>query len=130
MGGGLTNLEIDEKEGYVLISVNPKIYPVDVVLSAAYLFTEKNYVLLDGDPKDEIVVEIRPKEKDDLKRIGMEFNNELIEYANYAVSTIKNEKLREAIIQRVMLTNSGEKISSPQEILKRWEDSENKDVRE
>ncbi|MFH0979236.1 MAG: hypothetical protein V1837_08130 [Candidatus Woesearchaeota archaeon] len=112
--------EINKEEGYVIVSVNPKIYPLDVVLSAAYLFTENNYVLLDGDPKDELIVEIRPKEKADLEKVGMEFNNELIRYANYAVAAIKNQKLREAIISRVMMTNS----LDPLEALKPWAKNE------
>jgi His-Xaa-Ser system protein HxsD len=101
------NLEIHQKEGSVLVSVNPKIYPLDVVLSAGYLFTDKNYILIDGDPNEEIIVEIRPKDKkENLTKIGGDFNNELVNYANYAVQTIKNEKLRDAILKRVLLTNT------------------------
>jgi His-Xaa-Ser system protein HxsD len=104
------NLEINKKEGYVLVSVNPKIYPVDVVLSSAYIFTDNCYVLVDGDPNEEIIVELRPKDKkEDIEIIGRNFNNELINYANYAVQAIKNERLREAILNRVLLTNSVEK---------------------
>jgi His-Xaa-Ser system protein HxsD len=101
------NLEINKKEGYAMVSVNPKIYPLDVVLSSAYIFTEKNYVLVDGDPEEELVVELRPKDKnDDLNILGKEFNNELINYASYAVQVIKNDQFRTAMIKRVLLTNS------------------------
>lgn len=101
------NLEINRQEGHVLVSVNPKIYPLDVVLASAYTFTEKYYVLIDGDPNEEIIVELRPKnKKESLEQIGREFNNELINYANYAVQAIKNERLREAILNRVLLTNT------------------------
>lgn len=100
------NLEINKKECYVSISVNPKIYPLDIVLSSAYLFTDSCYVLVDGDPNEELLVELRPKDKkDDVEIIGRNFNNELINYANYAVQAIKNQKLREAILNRVLLTN-------------------------
>ena len=105
------NLEINKKEGCVLISVNPKIYPVDVVLSSAYIFTDSCYVLVDGDPNEEIIVELRPKDKkESIEKIGRNFNNELINYANYAVQAIKNERLREAILNRVLLTNSVENV--------------------
>lgn len=101
------NLEINKKDNYVLISVNPKIYPVDVVLSSAYIFTDSCYVLVDGDPNEEIIVELRPKDKkEDIEKIGRDFNNELVNYANYAVQAIKNSRLREAILNRVLLTNS------------------------
>jgi His-Xaa-Ser system protein HxsD len=102
-----SNFELNRKDMKVIVSVNPKIYPLDVTLSAAYLFTEKYYVYLDGDPQNEIQVEFRQKAKDaDIEKVARDFNNELINYATYAVQVIKNEKLREAIITRVMMTNS------------------------
>lgn len=111
------NMEINEKEGVVTISVQPKIYPLDVVLSSAYIFTDDNYILVDGDPQEELLVEIRPKKQVDLETLGRKFNNELINYATYAVSTIKNEKLREAIIKRVLLTNSDqEELFEPEDV--------------
>jgi len=101
------NLEINKKDNYVLVSVNPKIYPVDVVLSSAYIFTDSCYILVDGDPNEEIIVELRPKDKKgEVEKIGRDFNNELVNYANYAVQAIKNSRLREAILNRVLLTNS------------------------
>lgn len=102
-----SNLEVNEKEGYVLISVNPKIYPLDIVLSSAYMFTDRHYILIDGDPNEEIIVELRPKnKKENLEQMGREFNNELINYANYTIQAIKNEELRRAVINRVLLTNT------------------------
>jgi len=102
----MENYEIDSKNGIVIVSINPKIYSLDIVYSAAYIFTEKCYVLLDGDPLQEIIAELRPKSKDeDLKKIGMEFNNELINYANYDSQSRKNVRLREILLQRAMLTN-------------------------
>ncbi len=101
------NLEINKKEGFVMVSVNPKIYPLDVVLSSSYMFTDKNYVLVDGDPEEELIVELRPKDKNaDIEKLGRDFNNELINYANYAVRAIQNQGMREAIIHRVLMTNS------------------------
>jgi His-Xaa-Ser system protein HxsD len=106
----LDNLEINKEEYYVMVSVNPKFYPVDVVMSAAYIFSERCYVLVDGDPVDEIIVKLIPKEKGaDVEKLGREFNNELVDYANHIISSIKNAKLREAILNRVLLTNSLEK---------------------
>ncbi len=109
------NIEIREKEGYIWVSVNPKIYRLDVVYSAAYMFLENCYVLIDGDPEEEVIVELRPKnetEITELKKIGMEFNNELINYANYAAQCIRNAGLREAILKRVLLTNDADPVQS------------------
>lgn len=102
----MENFEIDLEKGIVIMSLNPKLYSLDVVFSAAYIFTEKCYVLLDGDPLQEIMVELKPKSQDmDLKAIGREFNNELINYANYDLQFKRNARLREIFLQRIMLTN-------------------------
>lgn len=100
------NMDVHEKEGYVWVSVNPKIYPLAVVYSAAYSFIDDCYVLIDGDPVEEIIVELRPKEKKDLRTLGLEFNTELVNYANYTANYIKNAKIKETILKRVLLTNS------------------------
>ncbi len=100
------NLEIYEKEGYVWVSVNPKIYSLDIVSSAAYTFIEDCYVLIEGDPDEEIIVELRPKTGKDLRILGREFNNELVNYAAYAANSSRNAKLRELILKRVLLVNN------------------------
>ena len=52
-----TNLKV--KKGFVILTVNPKIYPLETVYSAAYTFLDKAYILLDGDPKKEIIVKLK-----------------------------------------------------------------------
>jgi len=99
------NLEINAKEGYVLVSVNPQFYTAEVAMSAAYLFLDRCYVLVDGDPGQEIFVELRPKKKVDLEDIGRDFNNELVNYANLAMSTIRNQDVRDEILKRVLKSN-------------------------
>ncbi len=87
-----------------LVKVDCRIYPLDVVLSAAYMFTNEHYVMIDGDPKKELTVRIEPK-KGAAQNIEKEFSNELVNYANYAVRVLKNQILREAIIARVLKTH-------------------------
>lgn len=102
-----SNMEVHEKEGYILISINPGIYPLDVIYSAAYVFLDRAYLLLDGDPKKKIIVEVRPKEKtkSNLQKLGREFNNELINYAAYKEQSKRNASIRQAIVQRALLTS-------------------------
>jgi len=129
------NLEINKKDGYVMVSVNPKIYPLDIVLSAGYVFTERCYVLVDGDPEEELIVELRPKKKESIENLGRDFNNELINYANYAVRALKNERMREMIVQRALQTNSEEPkpgpdkpwFDDPEGIAVPWEEKYGKD---
>ena len=99
----MENFEI--KDGSVFISVNPKIYPLDIIFSAAYIFTDKNYIILDGNPDEEIIVEIKPKENTaEMEKVAMEFNNELVNYGSYAVQLARNAHLREHILHRVLQT--------------------------
>jgi len=97
------NLKVNENS--VVIKINPKLYPLETVYSAAYVFLDKAYVLLDGDPKKEILVELKPKQKQDLKTLGGEFFNELINYADYQKRAEHTKKTRETILQRALITN-------------------------
>lgn len=120
----ISNMEI--YEDHVLLSINPKIYPLDVVYSAAYALLDKAYIVLDGDPEEEIIAEIRSKIKVDIKKLGDEFNNELINYAVYKKQSEKNALIRQAIIQRALLTtgfeDDGDVIDDSEEILVPWEE--------
>jgi len=57
---------------YVLFSINPQIYPLEKVKKAAVEFSKKACVILDGDPKTELLVELRGEQ--DLKKLAEEFN--------------------------------------------------------
>lgn len=137
----LGNIKIDEKEGFVLFSLNPKIYSLDIIYSASYVLMDKAYIFLDGDPTTEILVEIRKKDetKESLKQIVYCFNNELLNYAVYKTQSEKNKGIREALLQKIILTNDPnyfnnqapsyqpqEELDDPEQILKLWEESENK----
>lgn len=124
------NLEFNEKENLVLISISPRIYSLPVIYSAAYAFIDKCYVMIDGDPREEILVELRPKTKTDLKTLGREFNTELVNYANYAVQCTRNAKLRETILKRVLLTNDEETIQPTEKTPEPWKESFTKRLEE
>lgn len=99
------NMVVDEENRCVRLKVNVKVYPKDVVMNAAYVFLDKHYVLIDGDVSKEIVVEISPKEKgEDLEKIGLEFFNELTNYADYFMQSEKNRGIRELILQRALFS--------------------------
>lgn len=103
----LDNIEIHKN--FAIISINPKLYPLSVIYSAAYWLLDRVHVIIDGDPDTEILVEIRPK-KDlkeiDLKEIGYEFNDELINYSVYTVQATRNKRLREVIIEHALAGNT------------------------
>lgn len=109
MASKVDNIEVDEKDGSVTVSVNPKLYPLEVVYSAAYALLEKAYVHLDGDPAREIIVKLRPSIEGsiDLLHLAREFNNELINYTVYAIQSERNRAMREAVVQRAFFTSTG-----------------------
>lgn len=75
----LGNIEISQEKGLALFSLNPKIYGLDAIYSAAMAFQEKASIILDGDPAEEILVELRLKNiKDDINTAVEEFNSALI----------------------------------------------------
>ena len=112
----LGNIEIDEKQGYAFFSINPKIFPLDMIYSAAYIMIDRAFIILDGDPEKEIRVEIRKKnEKIPLKELVMLFNEELLNYATYKLQSEKTKNIKEMIMQRVLLTNSPQYFVNPKE---------------
>ena len=104
------NLEIDKKEGVVRISINPKIYSMDVIYGAAHAFTRDNYVLLDGDEEIEIIVELKPFEKQGLEELGRKFCNRLLSYQIYRKRMKENETVRNLILYKALATNSSVKL--------------------
>ena len=101
----IKTIKINKEENNCIVYINPEIYPLDIIYSAAYVFIDKAYIVLDGDPKKEIKVILKPKTEYDLNKLGMEFNNELLNYVVYKEQSRKNKGIREAIMQRALVTN-------------------------
>ena len=101
------NMEVDEKAENIVISVNPRIYPMNTIFSAAYILTDKAWIIIDGDPSEEIIVQLRRKDsKVNLVELGRSFNNELVNYSVYNAQVEKNAVLRGMIIQKAFETQS------------------------
>ena len=97
------NLEINDNQ--LIVTVNSKLYPLEAVYSAAYVFMDRAYIVLDGDPENEILVKIKLKSDGSLEKIGDEFNNELLNYADYLTRAKETKKIREMFLQRAIITN-------------------------
>jgi His-Xaa-Ser system protein HxsD len=103
----IDNFEIHKDRNMIVVLINPRIYSLDVIISAGYILMDKAYVIIDGNPNDKIFVQLRPKkEGTNLEDLGRMFNEELINYSIYAVQTAVNQQIRTAIIQRAFLTHS------------------------
>lgn len=90
------------------VTVNPKIYSLDVIYSASYVFLDRAYIKLEGDPDKEVEVIIKTNEEKDLEKIKKDFENELLNYAFYKSQVEKTKEIRNIILQRALLTNESE----------------------
>ncbi len=77
------NLEVHP--GFGILALNPGLFPLPVVYAASKTFLDKVYILIDGDPGEEIIIEMRPrKQRVNLIKVGREFSNLLVkELENY-----------------------------------------------
>jgi len=107
---GRKSLSLDIEKNLILLRLDPRIYPLDVVYSAAYVFIEKAYILLDGDPNKKIFVELRLKtktgKKNQLEELGRDFLNELLNYGFYKKHSDKNRIIRETLLQTSLFANT------------------------
>ncbi|MBU4204937.1 hypothetical protein KKH26_02035 [Patescibacteria group bacterium] len=104
-------LKINEDENCVFISINPKIYPLDVIYTVSYVFLEKAYLILDGEPDKEIIVKLIAKikvDKEQLRQLGNDFFNELINYGFYKNQSEKNNVIRQILLQKALFGDVGE----------------------
>jgi len=100
-------MKIAKKKNELVISLNPKIYPLEAIYGACYVFIDRAYLFLDGYPKKEIKVSIMGKQElklKDLEKIAGEFKNELLNYT-LRLSIAKNtRKIRETIVERALFS--------------------------
>ena len=107
------NMNIDNNS--VIIKINPNLYALETIYSASYVFLDRAYILLDGDPDKEILIKLKPKEKEDLEKLGGEFLNELINYSDYKKRAEQTKEIREVLLQRALITNDPSAIQNNEE---------------
>lgn len=120
-------MQIKESENQVLITVSSKIYPLEAIYGAAYVFLNRSYIFLDENKKGEILITLKGKEKMDKKQLedlGGEFYNELLNYSIRIGISKNNQKIREYIIGRALIGALGEeeevKEEEPEEEIEEW----------
>jgi len=114
----IKNFDVNKKENLVIIHIDTKIFPLEIVYSAAYMFLDKYYVTLDGDPKKRIDIQIKPKNKIkvDFEKLVGEFNNELINYSVYAIQAARTNQIREVLIKRAMESVENKEASDEEDL--------------
>ena len=76
-----------------------EIYSKEVVLKAAYAFTDSMYIHLDADEKD-YFVELSEKDGSQRDQLYLDFENELIAQENRLIVAEKTKTIREIIVAR------------------------------
>ena len=98
---------IQENKDSVKLTVNIKVYPLSVIYSAGYVFLDRIYIYLDKGNNGNVYIWLFPKnKKENLKKLGMEFYNELLNYAHYFSASKANSETIKLILQRALFSAS------------------------
>ena len=109
----MAKIKINKKENKIVVYVDPKFYPLEAVYGAVYVFLDKAYVYLDGDPKKEIFVHLKGKKKlnkKEMEDLRGEFFNELLNYSLHHQIAKRNRRIREYIVGAALLGASSENL--------------------
>ena len=102
----MENVELFKGKNLALVSVNPKVYSLGVVFAAAYVLLEKAFVVIDGDPGDQIVVSLEPKKGKDIETLATDFNEQLINFAVNFDQSARTKNIRDEFIKQAFLSHS------------------------
>ena len=107
----MSSPQVEKGNNQIKVTVDSKIYPLEAVYGAAYVFLDKAYLRLDGDPKKKIIVIIKGKKKlskKETEKLAGDFLNELLNYSlRYQISK-RNKRIREYIVGTALLGAVGE----------------------
>lgn len=96
---------IAEEDNYIRLKVNSQVYPLATIFAAGYTFLDKAYILLDKDKNGNIFIYLSPQKKTkDLKKFGLEFFNELLNYSHYFSASKANSETIKLILQRALFS--------------------------
>ncbi len=122
----VNNLEIQQES--ILVSLNPRVYPLDVVYKACEPFMKQSFIMIRGDPEEEIIVEFRPKMQLDLELLGRSFDNLLIVLLTHKVESEGGLELKKQIVSRALKKQEPELeegyLDDPYGINKPWEETD------
>ncbi len=86
------------------ISIDLKVYSLDTVYAAGYVFLDRAYLILDKGNKKINIFLIPKNKKENLKKLGMDFSNELLNYAHYYSRAKATKGIVEKILQRALFS--------------------------
>lgn len=99
------------KKKIIKIIVSAKVYPLEAVYSACYVFIDRAYVYLSLSKEGDFIVRLTAKENTSMKQfseIAGEFQNELLNATLRVVLAKNNKKIRQNIVERALFSSVGE----------------------
>jgi len=102
---------IEELKNQVLITIKQKIYSLETIYAASYVFLDRAYIFLDEKKPGEITITLKGKEKmskKQLEDLTGEFYNELLNYSLRNAISKNNQKIREYIVSRALIGALGD----------------------
>jgi His-Xaa-Ser system protein HxsD len=94
-----------KKENKIVVFLSSKLYSLEAVYGAAYVFLDRAYVYLEEAPKSKIKVTLKGKNKltgKGLEGLKDEFLNELLNFSLREQISKSNKKIREYIVARAL----------------------------
>jgi His-Xaa-Ser system protein HxsD len=110
--------KISLRDNRIVFSLNAKNYPQEAIFNTAYVFSDRVYIYLDGDPEKEIKVFLKGKEnmdKSQLEALRGEFLNELLNYLLRIEVAQSNQKIREYIVASALVASMPNELLSQSE---------------
>lgn len=97
------SVKVDRNE--ISWAIKPRVYPMEVVYQAAFVFIDRAYIMLDKDEAGDILVRLKGKEPLDkaaLDALQGEFANELLNQAVRRSISRQNQRIRELIVAKAL----------------------------
>jgi His-Xaa-Ser system protein HxsD len=103
------NISIAEIKDFgrcVKLQLKDTVYSLSTICAAGYIFLDRAYIMLDQD-KDKTIVFLFPKQEGaDLRTLGKDFLDELINYAHYSSQAAANAEVTKVILQKALFSAS------------------------
>jgi len=120
----MKKVKIDKIKNQIIVTVDSKLYPLEAVYGASYVFLDKAYLRLDGNPKKEVLVILKGKKElteKQLEKLRDEFLNELLNYGlRYKISE-SNKKIREYVVGKALFSAMPPEIEETEEKDEDWQ---------
>jgi His-Xaa-Ser system protein HxsD len=108
---------INKGKNWVKLAIDTRVYSLATVYSSGYVFLDRVYIYLDKDNnKNGVNVWLFPKnKKENLNTLGMDFYNELLNYAHYFSSLRANAEVVKLLTQRAFFSAAPSLVKEEEE---------------